>query len=154
WGQRKLSRFLADRRGNALIFTAIGAFALVGAAGLGTEAASWYANKRNMQNAADEGAQGGIKVLYNKYVQVQGGTACDSTCWTTQRGYARQEAKSAAAYHGYTDGANNPTLVSNTVNMDPADTQNVVGYASPAYDNKVVEVYVSQPSDRLFSNIF
>ena len=142
----QLRRLLGDRSGNVLIFTALGIMALIGAAGLGTEAASWYASKRNMQNAADEGAQGGIKSLFNAFINWENGI---NVVWATERTYARHEAQSATAWHGYADGSNNTTI---TINIQP--DQSVVGYPSPTYDNKVVEVYVSQPSDRLFSNIF
>jgi Flp pilus assembly protein TadG len=49
-------RFAGDRRGNVAIISALALPALMGTFGLGTEVASWYANQRAMQNAADSAA--------------------------------------------------------------------------------------------------
>lgn len=48
--------FAGDRRGNVAILSALALPALMGTFGLGTEVASWYANQRAMQNAADSAA--------------------------------------------------------------------------------------------------
>ncbi|MDE2488746.1 MAG: hypothetical protein KGO51_15250, partial [Alphaproteobacteria bacterium] len=50
---RRLAR---DRRGNVAVISALVLPFLMGSFGLGTEVASWYANQRAMQNAADSSA--------------------------------------------------------------------------------------------------
>jgi len=51
-----LSKFRSDRRGNIAIASALLAPVLLGTFGLGTEVASWYSMKRQMQNAVDSAA--------------------------------------------------------------------------------------------------
>ncbi len=137
WIPRSLSRFAGDRRGNVLIFTGIGVFALIGAAGLGTEVASWYAQKRSMQNAADLGADSAILSLKNNLTSASG----------TTDGYAQKEAKTSTAQHGYADGSNGTTV---TVNIPPTSGS----YTGASYNHKAVEVIVSKPASLLFSSLF
>ncbi len=52
----KFAAFRRDRRGNIAILSALLMPAVLGTFGLGTEVASWHANQRAMQNAADSAA--------------------------------------------------------------------------------------------------
>jgi hypothetical protein len=63
-----ISRFRRDDRGNVLIMAGIGAFTLVGGAGLATDGTQWLLWKRQIQMAADAGALGAA------YTIGQGGT--------------------------------------------------------------------------------
>src|SRR3954465_13798756 len=51
-----VSRLLRNRSGATAVAVAFALTAVLGFAGLGTEAASWYYTKRNMQSAADAAA--------------------------------------------------------------------------------------------------
>src|SRR5512136_122460 len=124
-----LVRFRGCGRGNILISFALGITVLIGAAGLGTEVASWYSTRRAMQNAADLGAAGGAKFL--QVYSTNASNAYDD--------YAKKEAKSAAAYHGYLTGSNNTTV---TVNIPPQSGS----YTGSAYNHLAVEVIISQPA--------
>lgn len=53
----------ADQRGAALIMTALMIVALCGIAGLGTDAANWYTNERQMQKIADNAALAAAPLL-------------------------------------------------------------------------------------------
>ena len=55
---RLAKRFLGSRRGNVMAIFAVAFTVIIGAVGLGTDAASWYSTKRDMQNAADLAAVG------------------------------------------------------------------------------------------------
>src|SRR6476661_6435603 len=68
------AQFARNERGNVLATFAIAVTVLLGAAGLGTEAASWYATKRDMQNAADLGAAGGALALKINYASASSAT--------------------------------------------------------------------------------
>src|SRR5437773_9119753 len=84
---RLAKRFLGSRRGNVMAIFAVAFTVIIGAVGLGSDAASWYSTKRAMQNAADLAAEGAINSL----------TANFSTASATTAGYAKNEGKSAAA---------------------------------------------------------
>ena len=131
------ARFARCERGNALMMFALSITALLGAAGLGTEVASWYSTKRVMQNAADLGAASGAMSLMANL----------NRATSTADGYAKKDAKSATAFHGYLNGSNG---VSVTVNIPPATGP----YASSTYDGQAVEVLVSQPAPLYFSGLF
>src|SRR5579885_2668144 len=131
------TRLARDRRGNILIFAAIGLAVMIGAAGLGVEVASWYAQKRAMQNAADLAADGAILSLKSNLSSASG----------TTDGYARVEAKTAAALHSYRDGSAGTTV---TVNIPPLNGS----YTGASYNHKAVEVIVSKPASLLFSSLF
>jgi hypothetical protein len=109
---------------------------LLGAAGLGTEVASWYSLRRDMQNAADLGASSGAMSLKANYP----GNATDD-------GYAAKEARGATGFHGYVNGTNGATV---TVNIPPLSGS----YASSAYNHLAIEVIVSKPVSPLFSGLF
>src|SRR5438128_9244111 len=95
-----LAGSLRDRSGATAVAVAFALTAVLGFAGLGTEAASWYYTKRNMQSAADAAAAtaaaNAAKVLY------QGGTPTPSQFTT--------DAQSIAAKYGYLDGSSNTTV--------------------------------------------
>jgi hypothetical protein len=78
-------RFAGDRRGNVAIMAALALPALMGAFGLGTEVASWYANQRAMQNAADSAALAAASNASPSYIT---------------------EAKAVTAQYGFADGQN------------------------------------------------
>src|SRR5436190_24330791 len=61
--RRQTMRFMRDRRGATAIMFALSAIPLIGLAGLGTEAGTWYAVKRHAQNAADASALAGAIAL-------------------------------------------------------------------------------------------
>jgi len=87
-------RLVRDRRGNVAIVAAMALPAMMGSFGVGTEVASWYANQRAMQNAAD--------------------TAALAAASNASATYG-SEAKAVAAQYGYADGQNGVTVaVSNT----------------------------------------
>src|SRR5437763_15246740 len=93
-------RLLRNRSGATAVAVAFALTAVLGFAGLGTEAASWYYTKRNMQSAADAAAAtaaaNAAKVLY------QGGTPTPSQLTT--------DAQSIAAKYGHLDGSSNTTV--------------------------------------------
>lgn len=64
-------RLRADVGGNVLALTGAGTFALVGGAGLATDAVQWYMWKRQLQQGTDAGALAGAHALS------QGATAVD-----------------------------------------------------------------------------
>ena len=132
----KLNRFARNEEGNILITFALAATVVIGFAGLATEVASWYATKRAMQNAADEGAQGAIVSLK---LNQPGSSTFD--------GYAQKEAKSATAHQGFADGANNASV---TVNIPPLTGS----HTGATWNHKTVEVIVTQPKELLFASLF
>lgn len=135
--REKLAAFRRCEGGNVLMTFALSITVLLGAAGLGTEVASWYSLRRTMQNAADLGAAGGALFL-KTYLASEN---------STYDGYAKNEAKSATAYHGFTNGSNNTTV---TVNIPPLSGS----YTGSSYQHLAVEVIVSQPATALFSGLF
>src|ERR1700690_2416870 len=90
---------LRSRGGNVAVTLAVGMGVIVGAVGLGTDAATWYATRRAMQNAADLGAEGAGNSLK---ASLPGSSTGDTT--------AANEAKSATAAHGFANGGNNVTV--------------------------------------------
>jgi Flp pilus assembly protein TadG len=52
----RLADLVRDRRGNIAVIAALAAPVVIGAFGLGTEAAAWLQEERGMQNAADAAA--------------------------------------------------------------------------------------------------
>ncbi len=108
---------------------------VIGAVGLGTDAAMWYSSRRDMQNASDLGAEGAINVLKGN---LPGSSNGDT--------YARQEATSAATVHGFPNSGS--TTV--TVNIPPLSGS----YTGSSYNHLAAEVIVSQPGPSFFSSIF
>jgi Flp pilus assembly protein TadG len=132
----RLVAFGQDRRGNILIFLALGIAVMIGAAGLGVEVASWYAQKRAMQNAADLAAEGAVLSLKN-----------NPPGSSTQDGYAAKEGKTATSLHGYADG-NSGTSV--TVNIPPLSGS----FTGSTYNHKAAEVIISKPATLYFASLF
>ena len=129
---KQLSR---NRRGNVAVTLAVGLSVVVGAVGLGTDAANWYSTRRTMQNAADLGAEGAGNALK---VNLPGSSTGDTT--------AIKEAKSATAAHGFANGGD----VTVTVNIPPLSGS----HTGSSYNHLAAEVIISQPSPGFFSSIF
>src|SRR4051812_50228019 len=95
-----LAGTLRDRSGATAVAIAFALTAVLGFAGLGTEAASWYYTKRNMQSAADAAA---ASAGANLAMTLQrGGTGSQSQF--------NNDAQSIAAKYGFGGGGNNTTL--------------------------------------------
>jgi len=133
---RRLVSFGRAEGGNVLVTFALSITVLLAAAGLGTEVASWYSTRRDMQNAADLGASSAAISLKFNYP----GSA-------TFDGYATKEAKAATATHGYADGSNSTNV---TVNIPPLSGN----YTGASYNHKAAEVIISRPMTALFSSLF
>jgi len=100
-----LRRYLHDKRGNIATMTVLLIVPLTAIMALGTESGGWYLIQRAEQNAADAAA---LAAATNGYGNPSG---------TTYIG----EAKVVSSNLGFTDAANNTTvLVSNTDNSDAA----------------------------------
>jgi hypothetical protein len=115
---------LRDRAGTTVVMLAITLAGIAGAAGLGTEAASWYSTKRTMQGAADSAASSAAAAL---------AAGEPSSTFATS-------AKSVAATYNFVDGSNATTV---TVNYPPKSG----GYQSSA----AVEVIIIQDEKPLLS---
>lgn len=92
-------RLIGDRRGNVAIVAAMAMPALMGSFGLGTEVASWYANQRAMQNAADSAALAAASNASANYAT---------------------EAKAVAAQYGFNDGVNGVVITASNAAPCPA----------------------------------
>jgi hypothetical protein len=131
-----LAGTLRNRSGATAVAVAFALTAVLGFAGLGTEAASWYYTKRNMQGAADAAASAAAanaaKVLY------QGGTPATSQFTT--------DAQSIAAKYGFLDGSSSTTVsaVHYQPNSGPCSVATVY----------CVQVAISQPQPALISGLF
>jgi Putative Flp pilus-assembly TadE/G-like len=136
-GDGLLGRILRDCRGGIAVSMAVSILLMFGAVGLGAEGASWYSIRRDMQNAADLGAESAIVSLKTN----AGGTAATITT------YAYNEAKSAAAIHGLADGSNGVTIT-------PLTPPGSGSYTSSSYLNKAIEVTISKPVNAMFSGLF
>ena len=121
-------RLLRDRAGGTAITLAISLSGIIGFAGLGTEAASWYLTKRSMQGAADAAASTAASAL---------------AAGANNAAILSNEAKSIAANHQFVDGSGGTTVA---VNYPP---QSGDYQSSPA-----IEVLISQPQRRLISRLF
>jgi Flp pilus assembly protein TadG len=119
-----LGRALREPGGAIAVVIAVALAAVIGAAGLGTEAAGWYLTKRNMQGAADVAATTAAAAL-------AAGEPSDDLA---------TEAKSVAAGYHFVAGENGTTV---TVNYPPKSGNY---QSSPA-----VEVIISQPEQPLLS---
>src|SRR5579883_3370125 len=118
-------RLATDQGGVAAPLTAISMVLLLGVAGLGTEAGSWYVTKRSMQGAADAAA-------FSAAVAGSAGASYSA------------DGNAVAANFGYVNGANHVTL---QVNNPPS----MGAYAGAA---SAYEVIISQPQPQLFSKLF
>jgi Flp pilus assembly protein TadG len=97
--RRCLTRLGKDRRGNVTVLMAFLLPVLIGALGLGFEAANWYKTTHAMQNAADSAVTAAA---------TNGGSNYDA------------EAKAVAAQYGYLDGSNNVTVTASDVAACPS----------------------------------
>jgi Flp pilus assembly protein TadG len=118
-------RFGADCRGVTAILTALGATALIGFVGLGTDVALWELTKNKMQGAADQAAIAAVTAYL-------AGGGDDTT----------SQAKAITASYGFTDSQNGVTVLVNQVSPSPT------GYDA-AYT-----VAISQPQTLFFSSLF
>src|SRR5947199_9229143 len=97
---RRHGGLLGDRAGATAIALALSLSGIVGVAGLGTEAASWYLTKRTMQGAADAAAS----------------TAAAALAAGVPSPNFAPAAKSIAATYDFVDGSPGTTV---TVNYPP-----------------------------------
>jgi Flp pilus assembly protein TadG len=118
-----LFRFLRDRAGNVAIISALCLPIVLGAFGIGAEAASWIASKRALQNAADAAAVAAATNAGSSYAD---------------------EAKGVAAQYGFKDGTNNVTVTASNSATCPAGAGTgpcysvTVSYATPLLLAQVV----------------
>jgi hypothetical protein len=119
----------ADRAGGVTAVLALSLPAIVGFAGLGTEAASWYLTRRTMQGAADTAAST---------------AAAARAAGTSSASVLASEARSIAASYNFVNGSNGTTV---TVNYPPS---------SGTYQgrNDAVEVSISKQEPALLSALF
>ncbi len=95
--QRFMRKFTKDESGAVLIYTLVTASVMFGMVGLATDVGMWYANKRDMQSAADAAAMTAVLEM------ARGATDTEM----------KTLAKEAAALNGYPAGdvtINNPPL--------------------------------------------
>lgn len=86
----RLAGFRRDQLGNVAIVAALAAPVLLGSVGMGAEVASWYSDKRAMQNAAD--------------------SAAVAAASNSKPGQFVDEAKAVAASYGFEDGEDGVTV--------------------------------------------
>jgi Flp pilus assembly protein TadG len=126
---RKVRRVATNRDGASAVIVGLSLTALVGGAGIATEAGLWYATDRQMQGAADSAAVSAA-VAYGS-----GDTATSD--YTAQ-------AQAVAASDGFTNGAGGVTV---TVNRPPTS-------GNYTTTQKAIQVVIAQPQTRLFSQLF
>lgn len=126
---------LHDGSGATAVALAVALTAMLGFAGLGTEAAMWYFTKRDMQSAADAAA---ATAAANLAGTLQRGGTASSSQFTT-------DAKSIAAKYGFVDGSSDGTHV---VPEYPPSSGAYSGNGS------YVAVSISQPQKALLSGLF
>jgi Flp pilus assembly protein TadG len=114
----------ADRRGATLVLVGLAATVLIGFAGLAIDVAAWEVSHHNMQGAADQAAYSAV---------VAGGGTNGQT-----------EGKAAAASMGFVDGEHGVTV---TVQPPVAPDPN-------SGNPNAVQVIISQPQPRYFTNLF
>jgi len=130
-------RFLGERRGNIAVTFALSIAVVFGAVGLGTSAASWYSQKRDIQNAADLAAASAINSLKASFGGAQ----------ATIETYAYNEARSSTAWHGFTNGSSGVTVT-------PITPPSTGAYTAASYRDSAVEVTVTQPAPLGFASLF
>src|SRR5215469_16464494 len=91
-----LRKTLRDRKGAISIVTALSLTAVLGFAGLGTEASYWYVTQRTMQGAADSAAFAAESAVLKGEIFASGTPTA--------------AAKAIAAQYGFTDGSNGVTV--------------------------------------------
>src|ERR1044071_9499487 len=95
---------LRDRSGATAVAVALALTAVLGFAGLGTEAAGWYYTKRNMQSAADAAA---ATAGANLAITLQRVGTVSFSQFTT-------DAQSIAAKYGFETGSGGPPVIAET----------------------------------------
>src|SRR5512146_1172024 len=124
------ARAARDPSGTISVMAAISLTAIIGFAGLGTEASYWYVQKRHMQSAADSAS-------FTAVADMKAGD-------TFASGKPTAAAKAIAAQYGFVDGTSGVTV---TVNNPPSSGPNAALASA-------VEVIISQPQQRLFTSLF
>ena len=125
---------LRDRSGATAVAVALALTAVLGFAGLGTEAAGWYYTKRNMQSAADAAA---ATAGANLAITLQRGGTVSSSQFTT-------DAQSIAAKYGFVNGTGSTAV---SVEYPPST-------GTHSGNNSYVAVNISQPQPALLSGLF
>ncbi|HYM04784.1 MAG TPA: hypothetical protein VET85_17660 [Stellaceae bacterium] len=121
-------RLLGETSGATAVMVALVSTMVLGAAGLGSEAALWYVTQRNMQGAADSAAYGAV---------IAAAAGGGPTVFTS-------EAKSEAAKLGFVDQVANTTV---TVNKPPKS-------GNYTATTSAIEVIVQQPQTRFLSALY
>jgi hypothetical protein len=101
--RRAVKAFRGDRRGNVAILAAMAMPVIAGSLGIGAEVASWYSDKRALQNAADSAA-------------IAAATNADAT-------YAN-EARAVAGRYGYHNGVDGVTIAASNTAACPGGGNN------------------------------
>jgi Flp pilus assembly protein TadG len=125
---RRFGAIRADSTGGVTLFLALSLPAMIGFAGLGTEAANWYLTKRTMQGAADAAASAAATAL-----------AAGTSNWSI----VASEAKAIATYYDFVNG-NNGTIV----RVNPPSSGAYQG------NSNAVEVVISKQEPALLSALF
>jgi hypothetical protein len=124
--QRPVGKLLGDRRGATVSLFALAMPVLIGAAGLGVEVGAWYAQKRQLQTAADAAAIAGA---FARLSGKQGGISAAAVADARKNGF-------------------DPTIPNSiTVNNPP-------GSGAKAGDSSAVEAILSAPQKPIFSALF
>jgi Flp pilus assembly protein TadG len=127
-----LKRFRRDEAGSYLIITGLMMPALIGFAGLGTEAGLLYQKHRTMQSAADSAAVSAATALF-----VESNNPSLASVLLAQ-------ANAVTSPFGFPNGSNGATV---TVNQPPTSGPHIASVGA-------VEVVISQTQKRLFSAIW
>ncbi len=122
-----LARLLRDSAGSVLVYAAIAAPVVIGAAALSVDIGLWYANKRLAQSAADSAALAGSLEMIRS-----GGDASQISA----------VAIADAATNGFTTGRGDTI----TVNYPPSSGPNLGSTVA-------IEVIVTRPGQRLLSQV-
>ncbi len=122
-----MGRLRHDRSGGVLVYVALAAPIIIGAAALSVDLGLWYANKRLAQSAADSAALAGSLEIVRS-----GGDAAQISVAVT----------ADALNNGFTSGGGD----SITVNYPPSS-------GPSTGSTTAVEVIVSRPGDRLLSQV-
>jgi Flp pilus assembly protein TadG len=128
---------LKDRRGATAALFGVAATAVVGFAGLATEAGFWYNIRRDAQNAADAAAYAGAVRLAFATNVLQYDSATKLT-------HIQNTGRDVTSRNGYENGANNNTVA---VNWPPAS-------GAYAGNTSAVQVIITHQRPRLMSALF
>lgn len=130
-----LRKSARDRKGAIALVTAFSLMAVVGFAGLGTEASYWYVKKQSMQSAADSAAFSAAAAILN-----------GETFTTPTTGTPVNAAEAVLATYGFTGGTGGDTTISVTSPPPAPDAF--------SNDTNAVEVTITQTLPRLLSAFF